>query len=289
MFLDMLKPNNTEFQEAVDKFIGLKSKRLKEVITALEKCQQAGSKSKWPGQLEVAGLLGALSDWRTKERHEYKTRGGKHGVAYRLWMEAKQLIRNVWGTGKLLDDDDDPPIPDDCPGTTLLGVYVPEGEEIKTREICHGFAYRWLVAAGKLRETIPAGKGLSTFNNQSSLFLYPGGVGAYPAARVGGVVQLQPGDLVGMFLQGELGHSLIAVTPMHWFASNNAGTFGVGVGRTLIDFNQGFPQMGGGPAKMVDGELVPGVPVYQPGWTGTENKFKRVTDGVDVDVIYRRL
>jgi hypothetical protein len=259
MFLDMLKPNNTDFQDAVHLTLGSKSNRLKAVITALEQCQAK------PTRDVLEGLLDAMDSWRTKEVREYAASAWKKGVFYRLWMETKQMLKNVYDLEPYWNQDD-PPIPPFCPGSTTLGVYVPERQGLM--EICHGFAYRWLVAAGKLRETVSTDAGVYPFNGPNSLFLYPGGVAGYPAARVGGVVQLQAGDLVGMFIGINLGHSLIAVSATQWFAANNAGTFGTSTGRTMVDFNQGFPN--------------------GAGWVGNGNQFQRV-DHVTADVIYRRL
>jgi hypothetical protein len=269
MYLDLLLPDNHTFANEVGGADGA-SQPLQYVLEALSACQA----QRGPDQVNLMTLLITLDDWRTTERHEYNRRGRKHGVAYRLWMEAKQRLKNAFDTKV---SPNDPPMPKDCPGSTTLGVYVPVGEgKDGQMEICHGFAYRWLVASGKLQETVSAAKSVTPFNSQTSLFLYPGGGGAYPAARVDGVVQVQAGDLIGMFFNGGLVHSLIAVSATRWFAANNSGTFGKGPGRTEIDFTQRFPTIGTGDTA------------YQVGWVGQGPQFKRV-DGHVADVIYRRL
>jgi hypothetical protein len=42
----------------------------------------------------LSDLLQALDGWRQHEPKEFASRGGTNGVAYRLWMEAKQVLRN---------------------------------------------------------------------------------------------------------------------------------------------------------------------------------------------------
>jgi len=106
--------------------------------------------------------------------------------------------------------------------------------------------------------------------------LYPLGFAGYPAARVAGVMQTQPGDVIAMWSGGAagapaLGHSLIAETSTTWFSANNAGTFGVGTGRTRIDTTQNFGVFAGN----------------QVGWIGAGSQWRR-PDGIVVDVVYRR-
>ena len=89
-------------------------------------------------------------------------------------------------------------------------------------------------------------------------------------------MQLQAGDVVAMFSgvaagAPSLGHSLIAETATTWFSANNAGTFGVGTGRTRIDTTQNFGVIAG----------------HQVGWIGAGNQWMR-PDGIVVDVVYRR-
>jgi hypothetical protein len=165
-------------------------------------------------------------------------------------------------------------MPGGCPGDTLLGVYVPEGEGHV--EICHAFAYRWFIAAGRMNENpnLPAVGGAYNANTVPPV-LYPLGYAGYPAVRVGGAMQLQAGDVVAMFsgVPGApaLGHSLIAETATTWFSANNAGTFGVGTGRSRIDTTQNFGVFAG----------------HQVGWVDAGNQWRR-PDGIIVHVVYRR-
>ena len=92
----------------------------------------------------LQALYKAMHNWRTNEPKEFANRGGPDGVAYRLWMEAKQTLKNLFHRAF---PESDPPKPATCPGDLILGIYVPEGEG--HTEICHGFAYRWVIAAGK--------------------------------------------------------------------------------------------------------------------------------------------
>jgi hypothetical protein len=214
--------------------------------------------------------------WRTQDPQEFANRGSTNGVAYRLWMEAKQALANRYHQ---VFHQPNPRMPPACPGTELLGVYVPEGEGHV--EICHGFAYRWAIAAGKISEspTLPARRNVGTFNAANSTpVLYPAGYAGYPPARVGGVMQTQPRDIVAMFVvpppphPANLGHSLIAETATVWYSANNAGTFGVGTGRSRINTADAFPTIAG----------------HQVGWVGTGNQWMR-PDGQVVHVVYRRI
>jgi hypothetical protein len=201
-------------------------------------------------------------------------------------MEAKQALLNLFNAHYGLPN---PLMPAGCPGVELLGVYVPEGED--HLEICHGFAYRWAIAAGKIAEdlNLPARKGASVFNyNNCTQVLYPLGhqpanlAAGYPVARVNGAMQTQPGDIIAMFSlpqpkpgfaqQAFLGHSLIARTPTIWYSANNAGTFGVGTGRSEIDTTGVFPAAG----------------TIQVGWIGLTHQWMH-TSGTVMDVVYRRI
>jgi hypothetical protein len=269
MFLDMLKPDNTEFQREVAE--PKPSKRLQTVLDNLQGCQVRLQDNRL-GDVHLKALLTALDKWRTREGSEYTERGDRQGVAYRLWMETKQLLKN---SCQQVPYPNDPPMPTDCPGSTTLGVYVPQVQR-RDSEICHAFAYRWLVASGKLSERVYDPRS-GAWGPGDSLFLYPHR--PYPRARAGGRVMVWPGDLVGMFDNGVLTHSLIAITETQWFAVNNSGTFGdFTPGRTLIDFTLGFPAIG-----------QVGAGGWQVGWVGADNQFTRCADGHVVDVIYRRL
>jgi hypothetical protein len=268
MYYVMLAPGNTEFVTAVQRGgLRFRTKRLDEVVAALEAAQKVRSAQTF------AALLNALHVWRTNEPNEYANRGGTQGVAYRLWMETKQHLENRFNQNV---NTPNPPMPGGCPGDTLLGVFVPPGEG--HTEICHGFAYRWFIAAGEMAENpvLPAVGG--SYNALTvTPVLYPLGYAGYPAARVGGVMQLQPGDVVAMFVlpamggAALLGHSLIAETPTTWFSANNAGTFGVGTGRSRIDTTQNFGVFAGN----------------QVGWIGNGNQWMR-PDGIVGTVVYRR-
>ncbi len=267
MYYVMLAPGNTEFVTGISRgVLRTRSARLSAVVTAAEAAQKVRNAQ------TLSNLLNLLHAWRTNEPNEYANRGGTNGAAYRLWMEAKQFLHNKYHQAV---NTPDPPMPVGCPGTTLLGVYVPEGEGHV--EICHGFAYRWFIAAGRIDEnpTLPAVGG--SYNSATvPPVLYPLGFAGYPAARVGGAMQLQAGDVVAMFSgvaagAPSLGHSLIAETATTWFSANNAGTFGVGTGRTRIDTTQNFGVIAG----------------HQVGWIGAGNQWMR-PDGIVVDVVYRR-
>lgn len=267
MYYVMLAPGNTEFVTAISRgVLRPRSARLNAVVTAIEAAQKVRNAQ------TLSNLLNLLHAWRTTDPNEYNNRGGTNGVAYRLWMEAKQLLHNRYNQ---VVNTPNPPMPAGCPGTLLLSVYVPEGEGHV--EICHGFAYRWFIAAGKIAENpvLPAVGG--SYNNVSvPPVLYPLGFAGYPAARVGGVIQLQAGDLISMWSgvaagAPSLGHSLIAETATTWFSANNAGTFGVGTGRSQIDTTQNFPVIAG----------------HQVGWIGAGTQWMR-PDGIVVDVVYRR-
>jgi hypothetical protein len=226
-------------------------------------------------------LYQAMEDWKSNEPSEFSGRGATNAVAYRLWMEMKQYLQNKFHKRITTNA---PPMPVGCPGDVILGIYVPEGEQ--HMEICHGFAYRWVIAAGKINENLaqPARRGMSNANAAvMDPLLYPGSHAALQPARVGGVLQLQPGDLVAMYVVPVagapvgtlpvLGHSLIAENPTtNWFSANNAGTFGTGTGRSRINTVQNFGVVAG----------------HQIGWVGNGNQWMR-TDGAVVDVMFRRI
>ncbi|MEZ5355053.1 MAG: hypothetical protein R2762_20650 [Bryobacteraceae bacterium] len=269
MYAVMLAPGNRIFAAAVERMNPrFQTDRLKQVIQALETAQKV------PSAATLLNLLNTMNAWRTGEPAEYTTRGGTDGVYYRLWMEAKQMLANRFHQNY---PGANPPIPPNCPGDTILGVYVPPGEG--QVEICHGFAYRWAIAAGRIAENplVPT-TGVTAFNAQNMTpVLYPLGFNGYPAARAGGVMQVQAGDIVAMFTvlpapnPPALGHSLIAETPTIWFSANNAGTFGVGTGRSQINTAGAFGVYAGN----------------QVGWVGNGNQWMR-PDGVAVHVVYRR-
>lgn len=270
MYFDLLAPGNPEFVQSVGRVFGTRSARLTQVISAFESAQKVFS------QASLLALLNALYAWRTQDPREFANRGGTNGVAYRLWMEARQFLANRHHQAF---PQQNPSMPAGCPGTELLGIYVPEGEGHV--EICHAFAYRWAIAAGKMPESpaLPARRSSGSYNAANvTPVLYPAGYTGYPPVRAGGVLQTQPGDIIAMFdnpnppQQMKLGHSLIAETASIWFSANNAGTFGVGTGRTRINTAGPFPVIAGN----------------QVGWVGAGNQWLR-PDGQIVHVVYRRL
>jgi hypothetical protein len=279
MYLELLTPADTTFETAISRSVlRIRSKRLDTVVATLRAAQAALN------PMNLWALYEALVDWRAKEPNEYANRGGTNGVAYRLYMETKQFLKNKFHKQLLTPD---PPMPGGCPGTLLLGVFVPEGEG--QVEICHGFAYRWAIASGKILETptVPASNGRIPNAGGAAMdpILYPA-VGGNPAshaglqpARAGGAMQLQAGDIVAMYAMPaggpgapQLGHSLIAESATVLFSANNAGTFGVGTGRSRIDTTGNFPVIG----------------AINTGWVGAGNQWMR-PDGVPVDVMYRRI
>ena len=270
MYFDLLTPGNTEFVQSIGRILGYKSTRLSNVISAFEAAQKVFN------QASLLTLLNALQAWRVQDPQEFANRGGSNGVAYRLWMETKQFLANRYNQRFTQPN---PPMSTTCPGTELLGIYVPEGEgHVK---ICHAFAYRWAIAAGKMTESpaLPARKRSGSYNAANvTPVLYPAGFTGYASVRVGGAMQTQPGDIIAMFDNPnppqpmKLGHSLIAETASIWFSANNAGTFGVGTGRTRIDTASAFPVIAG----------------FQVGWVGTGNQWMR-PDGQIVHVVYRRI
>jgi len=241
MYLDLLSAGNNGFETAINRsFPRFRSSRLSAVVTALQRVQAS------PIQLNMANLMHALHTWRTQDPNEWANRGGTNGVAYRLWMETKQRLRNATG---YLPYPNDPLLPGGCLGTTLLGTYVPPAPE-GVGEICHGFTYRWLVARGKLPETRPA-LGAGWNGVVMAPVLFPNGVNTYAAARAGGVLQVQAGDLVGFYDPNTLllQHTVIVEGQNLWFGANNAGTFQKPIGRTQVNLNavpMGYAWIDGG-------------------------------------------
>jgi hypothetical protein len=279
MYLELLDPADNTFETSIARSpLRFRSKRLDTVVDKLNEAQAALN------PMSLWALYLALADWRAKEPNEWASRGGTNGVAYRLWMETKQFLKNKFHKQTPTPD---PMMPVGCPGTLLLGIFVPDGEG--HIEICHGFAYRWAIASGKILETptVPATHGRIPDASGAAMdpILYPA-AGGNPAshaglqpARVGGAMQLQAGDIVAMYVMPaggpgapQLGHSLIAESPTVLYSANNAGTFGVGTGRSRIDTTGAFPVIG----------------ATHTGWVGAGNQWMR-PDGVAVDVMYRRI
>lgn len=132
MYFDLLTPGNTEFVQSIGRILGYKSTRLSNnVISAFEAAQKVFN------QASLLTLLNAhcrLGEYRT--RREFANRGGSNGVAYRLWMETKQFLASSYNQRFTQPN---PPMSTTCPGTELLGIYVPEGEG-RTSRGCHAFA-----------------------------------------------------------------------------------------------------------------------------------------------------
>lgn len=288
MYYAMLASGNTEFSAAVKRGVfHATSSKLSAVLTALEVAQRQKN------GITLRGLLEALHNWRQHEAREYSQRGLVNGAAYRLWMETKQALRNRFNGGLHLQD---PPIPAGCPGTTLLNVYVPPGAH---NEICHNFAYRWAIAAGKINEdpVRPATSDDNVNADTMTPVLYPLGLTHYPSARVNGVLSILPGDIICMYTVANngaafLGHSLIAKTSSEWFSANNVGTFGnVGTGRSEINTNDNFgvvPVQSKNKIDQITGQLIGSKHTDAVGWTGDNNLWVRQADGESVHVVYRR-
>lgn len=270
MYLVLLAPGNTEFKDTIRrKFPQSRSPRLEAVLAALTAVQGGLNLPK------LTTLNTALDDWQKKDPKEFTNRAGTNGAFYRLAMEVRQVALNHFNNkiSTLA-----PIMPPDCPGDVLLDIYVPAGEG--HTEICHGFSYRWVVAAGKMEESAALSTKSGTAYNAESVVdvLYPGGFKSYQPARVNGVMQVQPGDLIGMFALPAkeagviaLGHSLIAETQTTWFSANNAGTFATGTGRSRIDTTGTFEKFG----------------KFQVGWIDNGNQWRR-PDGEVLHVVYRR-
>ena len=235
MYTQLLTRGNTEFATAVHRrgWNVHPTQALREVLTAVSQCQAGLT------QVNLGTLLTRLFTWRTNQRLEYQDRGVTNGVGYRLWMEAKQLLRNRFG--RAYTDHADPPEPAGCPGTMLMGTYVPPGEG--QMEICHAFSYRWLVASGHLPGDGNPSPTTGPFNGGAMRpILFPFPRPYYPPVRVGGVLQVQAGDVIGFFdpqpaNPAPLAHSLVAKDATHWYGANNLGCFGNALGRAEMDMN----------------------------------------------------
>lgn len=288
MYYVLLAAGNTDFVDSTKRRGHFRSGRLKAVLAALTAVQGQ------PTRQGLHDLLGALHTWRHRDPDEYAARGVTNGVGYRLFMEAKQALCNNFGGVPVHFD---PPEPANCPGTTLLGVYVPPGPH---NEICHNFAYRWAIAAGTMQADPARDPNSDAGVNAGSMtpVLYPGanGLAGLPAARRNGVVLLEPGDIVAMYTvagnQTFLGHSLIAKTSTTWFSANNVGTFGnVGTGRSEVDTLDDFgvvPVQSKNQRDPITGEIVGDKHYDVVGWTGDDNLWIRHADGEAVRVVYRR-
>jgi hypothetical protein len=264
MYAVMLASGNTDFVSGINRpFPAHRTSRLSEVVKSLEETQRALNHA------NLLRLLQALHAWSRDEPNEFANRGGTNGIAYRLWMEAKQMLLNRF---KGLLSNPAPTMPSSCPGNVVLGVYIPPGEG--GGEICHRFSYRWAIAAGKTQETVPP-VSLDFTNSEETLF--PLGVELYPDARTNGQMNVQAGDIIGMFSRQNghvaLQHSLVAVTNTIWFGANNTGTFGVGLGRTEVDIT-----------NLSALALQAGA-----GWVGNDNVWKCAGTGMLVHVVFRRL
>jgi hypothetical protein len=275
MYLDLLRPGNTTFVDSIGRgILHHRSSDLNNVITAVQQAQLNLTAA------NLATLITSLHKWRQKHTIEYKSRGTKNGVAYRLWMETKQLIRNQFHQNIAYPTSTKPV---NSPGDVLLNIFVPPSPD-GNMEICHGFAYRWAVASGKMAEhAAQPAMGGNWSGAHVAPYLYPGFPANNHPARVGGLMQTQPGDIISMWTPAviqhgvvvaprALGHSLIAETPTNWYSANNAGTFGLGVSRSYADTAHNFGVFG----------------LHQVGWVGGTNQWRR-PDGVDVDVFYLRL
>jgi hypothetical protein len=262
MYYELLEAANTDFVSAIDRtWPRYRTTRLDAVVGALTVAQGART------AVTLRLLLDALTTWRRLDPNEFNNRGGSNGVGYRLWKEAKQGLRNAFNQVYPMPD---PAVPPNCPGVTINGIYIPQGSHM---EICHGFAFRWGVAAGKLAPNPGMTGAFAAHNGVNMLpLLYPGGGAAFPAARAGGILQIHRGDIVGMFLGALLGHSLIAESANGWFSANNTGSFGRGVGRCQVNVNDNFGMYGG----------------LQCGWVGNGNQWRRPDNQV-VSVIYNRI
>jgi hypothetical protein len=231
MYYELLAEGNHEFVDSIDRiFPRYRTSRLDSVVTDLGTAQRDKSEA------NLRTLLDSMYRWRQTDPKEFRNRGGTNGVGYRLWMEAKQGLKNRFG---LVYAQPDPTEPETYPGDTINGFYVPQGEGIG--EICHGFSYRWAVAAGKINtEEVSAVTKLYFGHNGNNMLerLFPGGVNHYPPARVGIDVQIQTGDIIGIFENVSLVHSLIARTDVKWFGANNQGCFGLPLGRTKVNITK---------------------------------------------------
>ena len=268
MYKVLLSPGSTEFESRISlNVLHRRHEKLRTVLDMLQAAQRNCS------QLALSNLMAAMHNWRNEEKDDYRARGEKDGIAYRLWMEAKQFMRNEYRQDTTVRWTD-PPMPPGCPGSLVLNTYVPPAPE-GAQEVCHAFAYRWAIAAGKIHENpaYPAA-GWIAFNGMNAApVLYPLGLTHYPSARSHGLMAVMAGDILAMYeaLPNHtvvLGHSLIAVTPTDWFGANNVQTFGKAPGRTSVSC------------------LAYAAPT---GWIGSENEWRRVADPGVARVVYRRI
>lgn len=153
----------------------------------------------------------------------------------------------------------------------VLGTNVPEVSNPHA-EICHTFVYRFLIARGIYKGSYPDPK--TELNDITGAALLWPVMGA--PARTGGALRIVlPGDIIGFFDGDHLVHSMVAITFNSWVGANNAGCFGTGTGRTIInDVNGGFA-----------GALIPNESLRM-GWVGTGNQW-RTMGGKIVNVFYR--
>lgn len=153
----------------------------------------------------------------------------------------------------------------------VLGTNVPEVNNPHS-EICHTFVYRYLIAKGIYKGAYPNPKSELNDNTGAAL-LWP--FKGLPARSGGALRIVLPGDIIGFFDGNRLVHSMVAITFNSWVGANNAGCFGTGTARTIIDnVNHGFP-----------GSLIPNESL-RLGWVGTGNQW-RTMGGKLVDVFYR--
>jgi len=279
VYLVLLSRQNDEFQNATTRSsLHHRSHSLNAVLAALQACQQQAPN---PSQAALTTLLDRLRDWQNQDPNEYAKRGSNMGIAYRLWMEAKQRLRNIFHVAY---PGRNPNEPAHCPGDTVLGFYVPAAAGNPHMEICHGFSYRWLIAAGKLQEQGVAAH-QPTFNadNMVGILFPPRNTGhplpakprGHHRVRRNGALQVRPGDLIGFFAvdhreQIQFAHSLICKTNTRWFGANNAGCFGTVTGRTEVD-----------PTRVRAGNT-------DYGWDVNGGNIWRTPTGTEYYVVYRR-
>lgn len=115
----------------------------------------------------------------------------------------------------------------------VLGTWVPDDSANPHMEICHAFVYRWLIGRGNMVASPHSDPMTGPFNGEAMKPVLWANTGQ--PARVGGVNQVAPGDIVGFFDNaGGLVHSMIAETATQWVGANNQGCFGTGTGRTTV-------------------------------------------------------
>jgi|WetSurMetagenome_2_1015567.scaffolds.fasta_scaffold121151_1 hypothetical protein len=249
-----------------------KSDSLKEVLTALTLCQDTLTDE------NLKTLLHRILMWKKNDPKEYKNRAIKEGgMGYQLWMEAKQLLKNNFLQSYSLKDIPEPSEPAGCPGTTLLGTYVPPGG---AGEVCHAFTYRWLVARGWLRidarcdpSNATVSIGPDSFKFRPELMkeiLFPLANTIQPVSSVyhkvmeNKILKIQRGDLVGFFNPHGLQHTMIVKDANKWFGVNNLGCFkDMGSERREVEVRSS-----------------------DPAWVG--DQWKHALQGGILDVVFRR-